>query len=648
MNLFFEESGNFKTGSVLSQAGEAYHVELPGGQRSKVRARDVLIRYSTTEPQQLMADAQTIADEMDLDFLWEVAGEEEFDFTDLGTEYFGRKPEPAQAAGLLIRLHSAPMYFYKRGKGRYRAAPESALKAALASIEKKKELAIVQERYVAEMKEGGFPEKMRPMAAQLLFRPDKNAMEYKALTQACQELQTTPERLMTAAGVIASPEQLHLMRFLHEHFPKGISFPAHETAISIPELPLAGATAFSIDDTTTTEIDDALSVTFMPDGTFKIGVHIAAPALGMTPGDVLDSVARSRMATVYMPGDKIAMLPENFVRTFSLDEGEPRPAVSLYVSVSPDGWQELETETRLERINVQNLRYPDLVELATEESLENNEGDYPHRDEIGVLWRFVREQEKIRESKRASFGLKAKVANRLDYNFYVNDGIVTIRARERSAPIDRIVSEMMIFANSRLALKMHENGVPGLFRSQSAGRAAWSARRQVRMQTHAAPHQDLGLDQYSWSTSPLRRYTDLVNQWQIIACIRHGVSAPLSAPFRPKDADLYAIAGAFDTVHAAYSEFQNKMERFWCLRWLSQNQAERLEATVIREEIVRLDIIPLTVSVPSARTLARGTRILVDLIRWDEIDLSVEARLVDILAEVDDIDMSEADDEADV
>ena len=648
MNLFFEESGHFKTGSVLSQAGEAYHVELPGGQRTKVRSRDVLIRYSSTDPAQLLAGAQVIAEEIDLDFLWEVAGEEEFTFDDLGAEYFGKKPEPAEAAGLLLRLHSAPMYFYKRGKGRYKAAPENALKAALASIERKKELAIIQERYVGQMVEGSFPDAMKPMAFQLLFRPDKNSMEYKALTQACAELQTTPERLMAAAGVIGSAEQLHLMRFLYEHFPRGRDFPAHEMEISIPELPLADVAAFSIDDTTTTEIDDALSVTAMSDGTFRIGIHIAAPALAMEPGDGLDTIARARMATVYMPGDKIAMLPEYFVRVFSLDEGEARPALSLYATVSQDDWQVIGTETKLERIQVENLRYPDLEEVVTEAALENNEGHYPHRDAIAVLWNFSRVLENIREAKRASFGLKPKMANQLDYNFYLDDGIVTIKARRRSSPVDKIVTEMMIFANSTLALLMHENGVPGLFRSQGVGRSHWSNRRQVRMQTHAAPHQDLGLDQYSWSTSPLRRYTDLVNQWQIIACIRHGVSAPLSAPFKPKDADLYAIASAFDTVHTAYSDFQHKMERFWCLRWLSQNDVQRAEATVIRDEIVRLDAIPLSVALQSVRTLSRGTKVVLDMIRWDEIDLSVEARLVEVLASPDDVDMDEADDEADV
>ena len=130
MNLFFEESGDFKAGAVLSQTGEAYQVELPSGKRVKVKAKDVLLQFATPTAAQLLVDATAVADDVDLDFLWEVAGQEEFGFTELGTEYFGHAPTPHEAAGLLLRLHSAPIYFYKKGRGRYKAAPEASLKAA--------------------------------------------------------------------------------------------------------------------------------------------------------------------------------------------------------------------------------------------------------------------------------------------------------------------------------------------------------------------------------------------------------------------------------------------------------------------------------------------------------------------------------------
>lgn len=137
MNVFFEESGDFKVGTVLSQAGEAYQVELASGKRTKVKTRDVLLQFEKPAPQELMDAAKAVAADVDLEFLWEVAGEEEFGFAELGAEYFGHAPLPHEAAGLVLTLHGSPIYFYKKGRGRYKAAPEASLKAALAGIEKK-------------------------------------------------------------------------------------------------------------------------------------------------------------------------------------------------------------------------------------------------------------------------------------------------------------------------------------------------------------------------------------------------------------------------------------------------------------------------------------------------------------------------------
>jgi exoribonuclease-2 len=152
------------------------------------------------------------------------------------------------------------------------------------------------------------------------------------------------------------------------------------------------------------------------------------------------------------------------------------------------------------------------------------------------------------------------------------------------------------------------------------------------------------VDQYAWSTSPLRRYTDLVNQWQIIACVQHGVTAPLVAPFKPKDADLYAIVSAFDAAYGAYADFQSAMERYWCLRWLSQQQARQAEAVVLKEDLVRLVEIPLVLKLSGMPQLARGTGVRLDLLRWDEVDLSVDARLLGVEAGPGDASMADADD----
>lgn len=647
MNLFFEESGEFKTGGILNQVGEAFQVELPGGKRTKVRAKDVLFQFSSHEPAELISEAAQVSEEIDLDFLWEVAGENEFGYQDLGKEYFGHDPKPEEAAGLLFRLHSAPIYFYKKGKGRYKAAPEKSLQAALAGLEKKRQQAIIQQQYVDELVQGKLPDAIRNNTISLLCKPDKNSIEYRALTAACDELHISPERLLLDLGGISSPKELHLARFLFENFPKGTRFPKIDIPDTALELPEAEVNAFSIDDITTTEIDDAFSVTNLADGNIRIGIHIAAPALGIKPDDSLDDIAKKRLSTVYMPGDKITMLPDELVNLFTLSAGEKRPAMSLYATVNPQDWSVVATETRAEMIRVaENLRHNDLDSLITTESLEKGEGEYPHKEDIAVLWRCAQVFEKKRMEKREGFGLKPEQNNRVDFNFYVDDNdIVTIERRKRTAPLDKIVAELMIFANSSWGKLLQEHGIPGIYRSQGGGSGSWLNRMQVKMVTHAAPHQGLGVDQYAWCTSPLRRYTDLVNQWQILACVNYGITAPLSAPFKPKDANLFAIVSAFDSVYSAYGEFQSRMERYWCLRWLSQNNVRQTQAVVIRDEMLRLVDIPLTIVMPGMRPLARGTQVRVDLIRWDEIDLSVEARVLDVTENVDETASDENEEE---
>jgi exoribonuclease-2 len=631
MNVFFEESGDFKVGNVLSQAGEAYQVEMPSGKRTKVKARDVLLQFDKPSPAELLEQAKTVAAEIDLEFLWEVAGEEEFGFAELGAEYFGHAPLPFEAAGLVLALHGSPIYFYKKGRGRYKAAPEQSLRAALAGIEKKKQQAIVQASYVEELKAGRLPASMQPLVQQLLFKPDKNSIEFKALDTAASELQTTPQRLMLSTGGMASPKDLHMSRFLFEHFPRGAGFPAVTVPGAPGGLPLAKVAAFSIDDVTTTEIDDAFSVEHLDDGLVRVGIHIAAPGLGIRPDDALDKLARARMSTVYMPGDKITMLPDEVVEAFTLAEGRDCPALSLYATLDPDTWSVLSTETRAERVPIKsNLRHNDLDELVNEETLASGEGEYPHKAELGLLWKWALQLEAGRMKKREAFGLKPEQANRVDFNFYVEDDVVTIVRRKRGAPLDKIVAELMIFANSTWGKLLHDSGVPGIYRSQGPGAGGWNAKIQVRMVTHAAPHQGLGVDQYAWSTSPLRRYTDLVNQWQILACAEHGVTAPLVAPFKPRDATLFSIVSAFDAAYAAYNEFQQNMERYWCLRWLGQENARQVDAVVLKDEVLRLVEIPLVIRLPGMPSVARGAQVRLDIVRWDELDLSLEARLLEV------------------
>ena len=137
-----------------------------------------------------------------------------------------------------------------------------------------------------------------------------------------------------------------------------------------------------------------------------------------------------------------------------------------------------------------------------------------------------------------------------------------------------------------------------------------------------------------------------MNQWQIIACVEHGVTAPLVAPFKPKDADLFAIVSGFEAAYSAYADFQNNMERYWCLRWLGQENVHQVEAVVLKDEVLRLVDIPLIIRLPGMPQMARGAQVKLDILRWDELDLSVEARLLEMLTTVTDEDLEEPEEDA--
>ncbi|MGN6319117.1 ribonuclease catalytic domain-containing protein [Trinickia sp.] len=630
MNVFFEESGGLKAGSVLSRQGDALQVELPGGRRTKVRAKDVLIEFDKPSAAELLQEADAAAQQIDLDFLWECAPADEFAFAALANEYFGAQSGPVERAALVLRMQGSPVYFRRKGRGQYQRAPEEQLKMALAALERKRQQALVQAQYEEELKAGRLPDALRGKALTLLTKPDKNAIEYKALEGAAAARGVSAARLMLECGGIASARALHEARFLSEYFPHGTGFPPVTPAPVSADLPTANAQAFSIDDITTTEIDDAFSVELLAEDRVRVGVHIAAPALGIARGDAVDAIARARLSTVYMPGDKITMLPDEVVEAFTLKEGGLRPALSLYIIVDRATQEIVATETHAERVYVKsNLRHNHLDACVTEEALAAGTGEYPHKEEIAVLWPLAQALFEKRQAARAGYGLRREVPGNTDYNFYVDGEHVTITPRRRGSPLDLIVAELAILANSTWGALLHDHGVPGIYRTQRTFAAAGPKR--TRMQTSAAPHEGLGVAQYAWSTSPLRRYVDLVNQWQLLACVEHGVAAKLVAPFKPKDADLFAVVQGFDDTYTAYADHQRRMEYFWCLRWLTQEQKKEVVASVVKGDLVRLEEVPLLLHVPGLGVHARGTRIVLEVMSVDELTIEASVRPLRVL-----------------
>jgi len=614
MNLLFEDDGQIKAGHALSESDNSAQVELPGGRRIKVKGANILMRFAEPSAAQLMTAAQGQLADIDMSLLWQSAeGTDEFAFAELAKEYFGASTTPEQNAATLLALQQAPMYFYKRGKGRYKRAPEDALKAALASVERKAREAEQVEAWVVELVAGRAPAEIAANWSNLLHSPDKQSLAYKALVAAADRARMAPVHLLAKSGAIPSTHALHFQKFLRATFPRGVDFPRDLQAPAQPDLPLATVSAFSIDDASTTEIDDAFSLETLADGGFRLGIHIAAPALAVAIGSDLDKVARDRLSTVYMPGHKITMLPDAVVGAFSLDEGRSPAALSLYATLDAS-LNVTATETRIERVPMaSNLRIAKLDALQWMDAANDGAPDNQHADALRVLYRLAQQMAAARGEQ---------VVNRVDYNFAIvgdsdaTDCRIEITTRQRGSPVDTIVSELMIFANVTWAKALADKHLPGMFRVQAAGK--------TKMSSLPGPHEGLNVPHYLWATSPLRRYADLVNQRQLIALVTDA-----TAPYQRGSAELLAAVADFDNTYSAYADFQQQMEFYWCLRFIQQEQIGKMTAHVIRENLVRFDQLPIVQRIHDMPSQTPGAQVILSLAEVDLFEPALHVRYVE-------------------
>ncbi len=607
MHVLYDENGDFKLGTILTEVEGSLQLESQHGRRTKVKAAHVLLRFASPTPQEMLPAASALRAEIDPAFLWEACSEGEFGFVELAREYFGSTATPAQSYAVLLALQEAPVYFHRKGRGRYRRAPPEILAAALASLEKKRLQQEAIAHWVAELCEFRMPEPLAAVQAMLLYGPDRNRPETKAFEQACLQTGLSGPHLIDRCGRLPSSRDFHVGRFLYEHFPAGAAHPTDGAFVCPDDLETAAVQAFSLDDADTTEIDDAFSVTRLPEGAVRIGIHIAAPALGLDPQGTIAERARKRLSTVYLPGDKITMLPQPVVRAFTLAEGTRCPAVSLYLDLDPADWHIRQTHSCVEAVPVvANLRHQAIDHLNERIANQEDISAEPFGAELQLLHQFALALASAR-------GDSGRSHDRQEYGFQVIDGEVIIKERKRGAALDKLVAELMILVNSTWGQLLADYDVAGIYRAQSQGK--------VRMTTVAAPHDGLGVACYAWSSSPLRRYIDLINQWQLIALI--GGEA---APFDRNSTTLLSTIREFEPTYAAYAEFQSRMESYWCLRWMLQHHLSTIAATVIRENLVKLDDLPYFLRLPSLPAEAMpGARVMLDIRAIDLIDSTLDA-----------------------
>jgi exoribonuclease-2 len=288
----------------------------------------------------------------------------------------------------------------------------------------------------------------------------------------------------------------------------------------------------------------------------------------------------------------------------------------MYVEITPE-FEIVGHESRVDCVHIAaNLRHHDLDPVFNETTVAQPDTapDFPWRDELMLLYRFAIALEK----RRGKYDPNR--VERPDYSFAIETDAagqkrVTITPRKRGSPMDKLVAELMIFVNSEWGKLLADHKVAAIYRAQQMGR--------VRMTTQPAPHVGLGVAQYSWASSPLRRAADFINQQQLVALLTG--TAPR---YTARDPLLFAAMRDFDQTYNAYAEFQSRMERYWCLRWLEQEGVHEIGATVLKENVVRFDGLPLILKIASLPELPRGTPVRLQRLSTDYLDLTLECRLL--------------------
>lgn len=544
-----------------------------------------------------------VAQEVDLDLLWELSQDSQVwsldDLTDLN---FGDN-SIEHRIGLFFAMCEPSVYFSCVNKEikRHKAEEVAECKSQIAKQKAYQEK--FDAIYTSLMNLAKPSWDIEPL--NLINKPDKNSLEYKATLKASKELKLSLIELFFKIGYISSIEDMMESSFIKQYFPDGTELADFAINDHSEDIPFnESRCVFSIDELMTTEIDDAFSLS-KEDYGWLVGIHISAPSLN----NQLLNIASERLSTVYYPGKKITMLPENVISHYSLDQGKTLPVVSIYFKLGSD-LEIMEHYSSLERVIVKdNLRTENLEKYFNTDSLSVEHG-YPYEKELKLLHKFA----KSLEAKRGRESVNQLM---VDYSFAFDEtGKISVKSRIRGNPIDKLVSELMILANGTWGRMLTNSFIPAVYRVKQH-------MQPVVMTLTPNSHIGLNVDYYTWASSPLRRSVDLINQSQIISLLTK--SKPLSAT----DYAVANIVDSFDDVYGAYLKFQDNMERYWSLRYLEQENITKIKATFTYRNNVQLDGVPIVLDMSTQmKALPQGSEIMLAIDNLNFINQTFDYKLI--------------------
>ncbi|MBD2441417.1 ribonuclease catalytic domain-containing protein [Nostoc sp. FACHB-110] len=404
------------------------------------------------------------------------------------------------------------------------------------------------------------------------------------------------------------------------------------TDLDANRLDLTHLKVYTIDDESTTEIDDGLSWESLSDGRERLWVHIADPTRWLEPEDDLDLEARKRGSTVYLPTGMVPMFPEILATgPMSLVQGKICCALSFGIILDSDG--------AVEDYSIHASLIKPTYRLTYEDVDEMLELGVQAEPEIAAIANWA----KKRKSWRYNQG--AISINMPEAMIKVKGDDISIDILDDSSS-RQLVAEMMILAGEVAARYGKTHNIPLPFRGQPqpelppeeeliqlpAGfvRACAMRRCMPKSEMSITPlrHAGLGLDTYTQATSPIRRYSDLLTHFQLKAHLR-GEVLPFSAE------QLKEVMMTVSTITQEVTMVERQTNRYWALEYLRRHPEQVWSVTVLmwlREDsnlaLILLEDLGLQLPMIFKRSVTLGEQLLVkvsiadpqkDMIQFQEI-----------------------------
>ena len=604
-------NSDLNLGVVVKDQGERIQVQNVMNQVVKIPLRQVLCDYGrcpTNNPVPSLVDLQNqisaLQSEIDLELLWEdlLAKPELTSVPEITQDYFGtaEKPQLSAMARLLV---SDSLHFQRNGVNFSAHTPEEvaqltelrrarAEKAALkerTSAWLTKVIAANAEQCAKEPLE--VPEELEPFVKRCLdyLLRGYNSDAVNILSAATSRLSPRELALSLLRKVHRLPDDADdflLANGIHAGFTDEALQFAQELPPYVPSADREDLTHLeiaSIDDEWTREIDDALSLENLPDGSFQVGIHLANPSFFVHKDDLLDQIAAERPLSLYLPTTTVTMFPEHLgCDLASLNAGEIRPAMSFLVQMSPDGeilnWRFCPSRVRV----THRLTYIEADRLLQ----EGNEND-----SLAVALRSLNRLAEAHQRLRDEAG--AVSLNRPELKIHVKNDVITLEREDQETPSHNLVREFMVMANHLAAKYALRNDLPISYRCREGPLDDVHSvshydpidfdqqvrkMKRTRLSTYPAPHFGLGLDLYAQVSSPLRRYADLVLQRQLEA---HLTGQPL--PYQ--QTELFGILDNVDHTSSQNRSLEREAKAFWTLEYLRREfLGKTTDATIVRQE----------------------------------------------------------------